>query len=100
MELQFKKSEERADMIQELSLILHLKATFGSFNDNIFAYYLDLGKLDDLDYEFTFIADDFLIKEMTVQELLDLKNVSYFCSKIYSEKYHEIKGSRVFTINS
>ena len=97
MELQFKKSEERADMIQELSLILHLKATFGSFNDNIFAYYLELG---DLNYEFTFIADDFLIKEMTVQELLDLKNVSYFCSKIYSEKYHEIKGSRVFTINS
>tara|TARA_R110000796_G_scaffold75976_1_gene170051 strand:+ start:59 stop:352 length:294 start_codon:yes stop_codon:yes gene_type:complete len=97
MEVQFEKSEERADMIQELSLILHLKATFGSFNDNIFAYYLDLG---DLSYEFTFIADNTLLKEMTVQELLDLKRVSYFSSMIYSEKYHEIKGSRVFTVNS
>tara|TARA_B110000285_G_C14552340_1_gene349748 strand:+ start:106 stop:399 length:294 start_codon:yes stop_codon:yes gene_type:complete len=97
MELQFEKSEERADMIHELRLILHLKAQFASFNDNIFAYYLELG---DLNYEFTFIADDFLLKEMTVQDLLDLKRVSYFSNKISSAKYHEIKGSRVFTVNS
>ena len=97
MEVQFEKSEERADMIQELSLILHLKATFGSFNDNIFFYEL---QVDDLNYEFTFIADEFLLKEMTVKDILNLKRVNYFCSTINSEKYNEIKGSRVFTINS
>ena len=92
---QFESSEERAAMLYELLNVLKLNAHFESFNDSVFSYYL---QADDLNYEFNFITDDFLLKEMTVQELLDLKDVGYFSSTIKSELYSEVKGTKTFRL--
>jgi len=93
--IQFKNSEERASMIYELKDVLNLKANFETFNDSVFSYYL---QVEDLNYEFNFIVDDFLFKEMTVQDILDLKDVGYFSSTIRSEMYSEVKGTKTFRL--
>jgi len=93
--IQFKNSEERESMLYELLNVLKLNAHFESFNDSVFSYYLEA---DDLNYEFNFITDDFLLKEMTVQELLGLKDVGYFSSTIRSEMYSEVKGTKTFRL--
>jgi len=65
-----------------LNNIYYKKAKFGCFGDNIFSYYYNNHTAI---FEFSFICKDTLLDKMTIKEILELKNITYFSSSIYDK---------------
>lgn len=65
-----------------LNNIYYKKAKFGCFGDNAFSYYYNNHTTI---FEFSFICNDTLLDKMTIKEILELKNITYFSSSIYDK---------------
>lgn len=78
----FKESEEYAKIKKELETInlINEVAAFESFADDIFTFSFEE---DDIMHEFNIICDDVILKDMSIESLLELKRVSYFSHSIF-----------------
>jgi len=73
-ELKVKTFHSIRDKMNERD-ILYKKAQFVAFHDGFFVFnYKTKGVI----FEFSVVCDDVLLKKMTILELLNLKNTSYF----------------------
>ena len=92
----FKLSKEYQEIKEECKDILKDEAEFSCLVDGIIEYHL---KKDDIKYLFFIIADDDYVRNMSVEWLIDLKRVSYFCSEIvlYNKGERVSLGSKTFT---
>ena len=78
----FKCSKEYTQILNECSKvkILNEECVFECYDQNMFTYSINKNNTY---HEFTFVCEDTLIKYLTVQELLLLKNIKYFSHKIW-----------------
>ena len=60
-------------------------AKFVCFSDNVFTYVytIHMSELNTEKHEFCFICDDILLSEMTIENLLNLKRLSFFSHRVY-----------------
>ena len=82
--------------------MLNLTAEFGGYADGIFSYYITDKK--GYTYELTFIADDTLLKEMEIGDILTLNRIQYFLCRVFDfgeklihsyEPYNTIKHPEI-----
>jgi len=86
--------EVKKEMI--LNKIYYKKAKFQCYTDKLFSYYY---KNHSLLFEFNFICDDTLLDKLTIKELLELKNITYFENAIYDQTKEEILlGRKKFSL--
>jgi len=81
--------EVKKEMI--LNNVYYKKTKFGCYTDYIFSYYYkNHTKL----FEFNFICDDTLLDKLTVKELLELKDITFFESTIYDQTNSDLLLSK------
>jgi hypothetical protein len=81
--------EVKKEMI--LNNIYYKKTKFGCYTDSIFSYYY---KNHTTLFEFNFICDDTLLDKLTVKELLELKDITFFESTIYDQTNSDLLLSK------
>lgn len=76
-----------------ISKILYNKAKFSCFSDNIFTFEYSNHSTY---WEFNIICDDSIFRNMTIKNLLELKNIKYFENSVYCKKTKERLGGLYF----
>jgi len=79
MSKKFRISDTFVDIKNEMADFLYDYAHFECYSDGVFTYELSEGSYKgSYTFEFNFICDDVLEKEMTVNDILNLRRVRYF----------------------
>jgi hypothetical protein len=89
-EMKFIEFAEKVRKEMLLNKVLYSSAKFECFTDNMFIYGYSNKNLY---FQFTIICDDTLLSKMTINELLNLKRIKFFESKIFDKKEMIILGS-------